>query len=211
MKTVCLLSGGLDSTTLLYWLLDQKHEVLAVSFFYGQKHAKEIEVARDLCKTLAVEHLVVDLSAVYLPIKKKGALLDASMDVPNGKYSETIDQTVVPFRNSLFLLTAAAIASDRGAAAVAYGAHAGDSTVYPDCRVGFAVAMQELFREAEEKDEEIVLLCPFIDRTKKQVVQIGRDLGVPLNDTWSCYKGLEQQCGECSTCLQRMEAIQCTA
>lgn len=206
-KIVAILSGGMDSTTLVYLLVQQGFEVACLSFDYGQRHVKELEAARRTTNRLGLEHVIIPFGAEMKYLISKSALTDTSQDVPQGHYAaENMKATVVPNRNMIMLALAAGYAITFGAKKLAYGAHAGDHTIYPDCRPEFAEAMTKAL-ELCHFDGGIQLIAPFMNITKSDICVIGRDLGVPYQDTWTCYAGLDMPCGVCGSCVERAEAF----
>lgn len=207
MKRVVILSGGLDSTVLLYQSVTElgAENVFAISFRYEQRHMKEIACASRACKQLGVKHDVVDI-ADTAKLFGGNSLTDKNVPVPDGHYEdETMKLTVVPNRNMIFLSLATALAITRGADEVAYGAHDGDHAIYPDCRKEFADAMEKAIALCDWS--EVRLVRSFLGARKEDIVAIGDSLGVPLEDTWSCYNGGSQHCGQCGTCKERIEAF----
>lgn len=202
-KVVALLSGGVDSTTLVYHLA-QNYEVWALTILYGQKHAKELEAAKDIASLVCTKHEILDLNTIQ-PLLKS-ALTSSELDVPSGHYTEeSMKITVVPCRNLLFLICAAAWAMSNEITKVAYAAHAGDHYIYPDCRPSFVQRTEDVLREY---NPEIRVLAPFVNLSKAEIVGIGLGLGVDYSKTWSCYKGNEKACGTCGTCRERLEAFE---
>ena len=200
MKTTLIYSGGLDSTVLLYWLLSNKHEVRAVSFNYGQRHKREIEAARTICQLRNVPHEVVAIPPL------RGSVLTDAGDMPHGHYAaENMKQTVVPNRNMVMLAYAASLAIAEKCDAVAYGCHAGDHTIYPDCRVEFVNAMRLAFDLCDWS--KLQLLTPFVHDDKTEIVRVGRRLKVPFQLSWTCYEGGNEPCGQCGSCVERSEAL----
>jgi len=207
MKVVCILSGGMDSTTLLWDLVKEGHTVEAVSFFYGQRHAGELQSALWQCKKLGVDHRVVDLKSVFSLLSPGSALLDNDVDVPHGHYAaESMKATVVPNRNMIFLSAAIGRAVALKYDAVAYGAHAGDHTIYPDCRPTFAYLMKAAASICDW--HSVKVHTPYLYWGKHDIVARGHALGVPYEKTWSCYEGNVIHCGKCGTCVERMEAFE---
>ena len=205
MKTVLIYSGGLDSTVLLFDLLADGDSVLALSVDYGQRHRVELEHARRMAQSLGVEWQLADLSGIT-HLLTGSSLTSAEIAVPHGHYAEgTMKQTVVPNRNMIMLSVAAGWAIARRADRVAYAAHAGDHTIYPDCRPEFAAAVDAAFRLADWR--EIHLYCPFVTLTKTEIVSRGVQLNVDFGGTWSCYEGGPIHCGRCGTCFERREAF----
>ncbi|PQO32887.1 7-cyano-7-deazaguanine synthase QueC [Bremerella cremea] len=204
-KVVVVVSGGMDSATLLYYILAEGHETRAISVDYGQRHVKELDYARQLCEGVNVPHQVADLSAIN-PIFGNNSLSGRDMEVPEGHYAEeSMKQTVVPNRNMLLLSVAIASAAANKFNAVAYGAHSGDHAIYPDCRPEFAEAMDQAARLCDWNPIE--LWRPFVHLDKGQIAKRGVDLGVPFEKTWTCYKGLDLHCGKCGACVERKEAF----
>jgi 7-cyano-7-deazaguanine synthase len=194
----------MDSVTLLYHLRSQGYEVHALSFDYGQRHKKELDYARGICAELGVPHYVVDLSSVNVLLK--GSSLTDDIDVPEGHYAEpTMKQTVVPNRNMIMLSIAVGHAVSIEAEAVFFGAHAGDHAIYPDCRKEFVEVLSAVCQIANYHPVRIE--APFIDMDKGDIAIRGKELGVPYNRTWTCYKGLERHCGKCGACAERIEAM----
>jgi len=197
---VVSLSGGMDSTTLLAHLL-QGNEVLALSFDYGQRHRKELDAARDVSQYYGVEHHVIDLTSVG-KLLTGSALTDSSVEVPEGHYeAENMKATVVPNRNAIMASIAIGIASSRKAKFVALGIHAGDHAVYPDCRPEFVEVLRELASVALDGFHAPRIETPFVLWSKTGIAREAGRLGVPIERTWSCYKGGEKHCGRCGTCV----------
>ena len=202
--SVIILSGGMDSTTLLY---DQQERIaLAISFDYGSKHnAREIPFAELHCQRLGIRHVVVKLD--FMTKYFKSSLLQGGEDIPEGHYAEeNMKSTVVPFRNGIMLSIAIGLAESAGLQHVMMANHSGDHTIYPDCRPEFVSAMSEAARVGTFPG--ITLLCPFTNMTKGDIARRGRELGIDYAETWSCYQGGERHCGRCGTCVERREALQ---
>ena len=205
MKTVLIYSGGLDSTVLLYDLLASGDTVLALSVDYGQRHRSEVEHARRIAESLGVEWQLADLSGIA-HLLAGSSLTSSEIAVPHGHYADdNMKQTVVPNRNMIMLSVAAGWAMGRQADRVAYAAHGGDHTIYPDCRPEFAAAVDRAIRLADW--HEVQLYCPFIAMTKAEIVARGAKLDVDFGRTWSCYEGGPIHCGKCGTCFERREAF----
>lgn len=204
MKLVVICSGGMDSVTLLH-KANKEHEVLGVlSFDYGQRHKKELIAAAENAALLGLEHHIVDLQNIK-PFLKGSALTD-EIDVPEGHYEENnMKLTVVPNRNMIMLSIATAYAISKGAERVAYGAHSGDHTIYPDCRPEFIFAMNEVMKVCDFKP--IHLYVPFMEMNKVSILKEGLELGVDYSKTWTCYKGGDKACGVCGSCQERLEAF----
>ena len=205
MRSVLIYSGGLDSTVLLYSLLEQQHEVKTLCIDYGQRHRKEIEYAQAIAHKLGVSFTIADLRAIQ-SLLNNSSLTSVTQPVPEGHYTESsMKSTVVPNRNMLMLALATAHAIAERYDQVAYAAHAGDHTIYPDCRPEFATAMETAIGLADW--HKVGLYRPFINLTKADLVTLGERLGVPFAQTWSCYQGNTVHCGRCGTCVERREAF----
>ena len=205
MKDIVILySGGMDSSVALHRYADRIQ--LAVSFNYGSKHnTREIEFAARNCKTLGIEHRVIELD-----LNKMGFvsdLLQSGGKIPNGHYADAnMNKTVVRFRNGIMLSIAAGIAESFQCNKLLISNHAGDHTIYPDCRPDFIQSMNDAIRYGTYNNIEI--LAPFTRMTKRQIALIGKEIGVPFENTYSCYNGQEIHCGTCGTCVERKEALE---
>lgn len=187
-KVVHLLSGGLDSTVLLYDLLDQKCEVHCALFDYKQKHAwRELPQAIHHCQWKGVKCTLIELPKI------------AGSTLTDGSGSK-----VVPNRNAIFLSHAVSIAMLAGAEAVTYACNKDDAADFPDCRGAFVKALNFVQRTAETGVE---ICAPYIDLSKREIVAIGRRLGVAMDETYSCYEGGQAACGVCDACKARMAAL----
>ena len=198
-----ILSGGVDSTTLLHYKKDEI--ALAVSFDYGSNHnQREIECARWQCSRLGIEHLVVPLK--FMGEYFNSSLLQGASEIPKGDYDqENMKSTVVPFRNGIMLSVACGLGESRGLKHVMMANHGGDHAIYPDCRPEFTKAMSEAMRAGTY--DGITLVDPFTFMSKVEIVALGQKLGVDYSHTYSCYCGGERHCGQCGTCRERMEAF----
>lgn len=200
MKVLVILSGGLDSTTALHKLLDEGHIVGAISFDYGQKHICELKCAKYWTGALGISHNIVSLAGIF-----SGSALTNDKPMPMTDYSvESMKATVVPNRNMVMLSIAISKAIASGYDAIAYGAHAGDNAVYPDCRPVFVDAMRHASSLCDWSPVEI--LTPLINMSKKEVVDLAKMLGFDYSRTWSCYEGGDTPCGHCGSCRARIEA-----
>lgn len=201
--SVIVLSGGMDSVSLLY---DCKDRIaLAVTFDYGSNHnAREIACARENCRRLGIEHLVIPLD--FMGRYFKSSLLSGGDAIPEGHYtSENMKSTVVPFRNGIMLAVACGLAESRGLKNVMLANHSGDHAIYPDCRPGFIDAMSEAMRQGTY--DGISIFAPYTSLTKGEIAARGAAVGVDFSLTYSCYKGGERHCGKCGTCVERKEAF----
>lgn len=206
MTSVILLSGGMDSTTALALARANGPEpVLALSVDYGQRHRKELVAAANIAAHYGVRHEVLDLTG-WGRLLTGSALTDANVSVPHGNYdAPSMVLTIVPNRNATMLMAAVGVAQSLGATEVWTAVHAGDHTIYPDCRPEFVDAANHTAREATEGAVEVV--APFVTISKTDIAQLGHLLGVPFHLTWSCYEGGDLHCGKCGTCRERIEAF----
>lgn len=208
-KSVAIVSGGLDSSTLLYKLCSEGMEVNALTFLYGQRHEIEVQSAKRICDILHVNHRVVDLSSLK-DLLSSSALTNQMITIPNvpetTEHYETLKTTVVPNRNAILLSVAVGFAMSLGVSRVYYGAHSSDRGVYPDCRPEFISALERALRLGTD-DDSLQIIAPFIKMSKGDIVSLGAKLGVPYRVTWSCYKGGKKHCGVCSSCRERRRAF----
>lgn len=204
-RVIVLLSGGMDSTVMLHHLHNTGHVVRGLTIDYGQRHAREMVCAKKQCSALNVQWEVIDLRSLS-PWLGHNCLTEDSIPVPEGHYAaENMKATVVPNRNMLLLAVALSRCVAVDFDAVAYAAHAGDHTIYPDCRPEFAAAMEQAAALCDFKPR--ALLRPFVNWTKAEIARRGHELGVDFSNTWSCYRGGEEPCGKCGTCVERIEAL----
>jgi 7-cyano-7-deazaguanine synthase len=194
-KFIHLLSGGLDSTVLLYDLLDQGHKAHCILYDYGQRHIKELGFAEATCAKLGVTY---DRIALPPQLFKRSALTA-------GAESLVGQPTIVPNRNMVLISMAASYALSHGCTAVSCAINSDDAEVYPDCRAEFIKNLNFALRCCHTRRMEVHV--PYIVRTKAKVVEIGRRLNVPLGETWSCYAGGDEPCGQCGACQVRLKAI----
>lgn len=204
-KVVVVYSGGMDSFTLLNRVVRQYDEVYAISFNYGQRHVKELEVAGGVCADLGVPHKVVDVSVIQSLIG--GSALTSDIEVPEGHYEEeSMKATVVPNRNMIMLSLAVGFAVSIDSSKVYYGAHSGDHAIYPDCRPEFVERMNEVCAIANYQPVEIA--TPYIGLSKIEILAEGLGMNLDYSHTWTCYNGREKSCGKCGACQERLEAFQ---
>ena len=234
-QAVCVMSGGLDSTTALYRAVSKQgaENVLALSFYYGQRHKIELHFAEQTCLKLGVDWKKVDISSIN-SLLPGSALSDSDVDVPEGHYAEdTMKQTVVPNRNAIMANIAIGAVVGYGARTLWLGVHAGDHFIYPDCRPEFITQLEMLAKVANEGFiyPEFTIVTPYIASSKNDIAIEAWELGLPFHETWSCYNGaaisdqmkaaslrppgekefggfdIPPHCGRCSTCVERLEAI----
>lgn len=247
---VAIFSGGMDSTTLVYNMIDNGYRPHLLSFDYGQRHKKELDYARGTAELLGLRHDIIDLTGITHLISNSaltsqphkplgdsrmdelallGELDKPAIEVPEGHYAEdNMALTVVPNRNMIMLSIACGVAVNEKAKTIGTGVHAGDHYQYPDCRPEFVFAAGQTMMagnkgfhnfiiEGEEASPEAKLLgftsealpiyAPFLSSSKADIAFEAMQLGVPFENTWSCYKGFEKHCGRCGTCVERLEAI----
>jgi 7-cyano-7-deazaguanine synthase len=212
-KAVVIVSGGMDSTTLLYDVVNRGFDTYALSFDYNQKHKKELKYAKRNCKRLNVLHKILKLKV--LNEVAPSSLTRKEIDVPQGHYAEdNMKQTVVPNRNMVMLSLATSYAISIKAKYLFYGPHAGDHAIYPDCRKEFVEALAHAIELADW--HKVKLVAPYLDMKKEDIVKIGKKIKVDIGGkkkkinyklTWSCYEGKKEPCGKCGTCVERIEAF----
>lgn len=209
-KAVLLLSGGLDSTTLLALATSQGYAIHALSFRYGQRHSAEVAAARKIASHYGVvQHVVTDIDLRMFG----GSALTSDIDVPrNRNVDDAIPVTYVPARNTIFLSFALAWAEVLGASDIFIGVNALDYSGYPDCRPEFINAFQEMARLATRAGVEgtapVTIRAPLIDLSKKQIIELGQSLGVDYSMTTSCYDPVDgEACGECDACQLRLRGF----
>lgn len=206
MKTIVVCSGGLDSVSLAHKIDAEQDLIGLVSFDYGQRHRKELDYAAACALRLGVPHQIIDMRSIGAQLT--GSALTDDLDVPDGHYAEeTMRVTVVPNRNAIMLAVAFGVAAAQSADAVAIAVHGGDHFIYPDCRPGFIDAFQTMQDHALDGYASVRLLAPYVNGSKADIVTDGAKHGTPFGDTWSCYKGGENHCGRCGTCVERREAF----
>ena len=201
--SVIVVSGGMDSVTLLY---EKKDEIaLGISFDYGSNHNhNELPLAALHCQRLGITNVVIPLGFMYQYFKS--SLLESGDSIPDGSYDEeNMKSTVVPFRNGVMLAVAAGIAESNGLTKVLIANHGGDHTIYPDCRPEFIAAMDAAVEAGTFARVRVV--APYTNISKADIARRGRALGIDYAETWSCYKGGHVHCGTCGTCVERKEAL----
>ncbi|MFQ6136215.1 MAG: 7-cyano-7-deazaguanine synthase QueC [Candidatus Hydrothermarchaeales archaeon] len=203
MRAVCLLSGGMDSTTTLYKALDMGYEVEAVSFDYGQRHIIELESAKEITKRLNIPHKILKID---LGQAGGSSLTDLDLKVPNQDEGRQID-TVVPFRNAIFITYAAAYASIKGINEFFISPVLEDYRSYRDCRREFFDSLEKTLQLGAKEDGAFKIHTPYINKTKAEIVREGISLGVPYKLTHTCYWGTRPACGRCDACRERIAAF----
>lgn len=208
IDSVAIISGGMDSVTLLHHLVKQRGRMPAVlTFTYGQKHSKEVLLARRQAELLGCAvHLEIDLS-LLTPAFASSALVSSELAIPDMAAVQGDPQplTYVPNRNMIFLAIAAAFAEAHGAAEVYYGAQRHDLYGYWDTTPQFVQRMNSLLKL--NRRNSIRVETPFVDFSKADILRLGLTLGVDYGQTWSCYEGGESACGACPTCAERLQAF----
>ncbi len=200
-KCVIVLSGGPDSATVAYWAKKHGYSIYPITFKYGQIAVKETESAQKIAENLGTNIKIIDLTALKDIFSDSTALVNR--DIPlTAEFSAPI---IVPFRNAIFLSTAVAYAVTVGAKKIFYGAQGSDEAFYPDCRREFYEAFEKASRLGT--CEEISIEAPFFDGKKSDLLKIGVELGVPFDQTWSCYLDGANHCGKCESCVNRKKAF----
>ena len=216
MKALVLSSGGVDSTTCLGLAIEKygKENVVALAITYGQLHTKEVEAAEKIADYYGVEFLTLDLAKIFQYDTKCSLLKGSKNEIPEESYADQLKKTdgkpvstYVPFRNGLFLSSAASIALSKDCSVIYYGAHSDDAAgnAYPDCSSAFNNAIRDAIYIGS--GNQLTIEAPFVNSTKADVVREGLRLGVPYELTWSCYEGGDKPCGKCGTCRDRAAAF----
>ena len=216
MKALVLISGGIDSTTCLGIAVDKygADEVMGLSVFYGQRHYKEIASAKAVAEYYGINHKELNLKKIFED-SDCSLLSGSEKEIPAESYADQLKETngdpvstYVPFRNGLFLSAAASIATANECEEIYYGAHADDAAgnAYPDCSEEFNKAVSKAIYLGT--GNKVIVVAPFINKTKAEVVKAGLALNVPYHLTWSCYAGGDKPCGVCGTCRDRQRAFE---
>jgi len=200
-RAVVVLSGGPDSAVVLYLACTKGYHVNALTFDYGQLAEAEIVCAEELARRAGAEWKRFDLSSMRGIYMGATALTDEDLHI-TGEFASPL---VAPFRNGIMLAIAVAYADSIGASIVLYGAQQSDAKHYPDCREGFVKAFEEAAKAGTDKD--IRIKAPLISLSKTMVLKLGKELGVPFEMTWSCYRRGNKHCGICESCLNRKRAF----
>lgn len=209
-KAVVLLSGGLDSAVTLYYAMRRGFECHCLAFDYGQRHSVEMAYARKIARGAGAAFTVVKIKLPW----RGSSLLDRHEQLPANRTPARIKKsgipsTYVPARNTIFLSVAASYAEAIGAKAIFIGAHVDDSSGYPDCRLNYLKAFDRVVKLGTKRglEKRLRLEFPLIGKNKSRIIRLGASLGVPLRNTWSCYKGGTTPCGRCDSCILRAKGF----
>lgn len=208
MRAICLLSGGMDSSTLAYVAKSEGYEIIALHFNYGQRtEQRELRAARTVASLLGVEEFI-EVSIGFLARFGASSLTDHTIPVEEFDASRAhLPNTYVPFRNANLLAIATSCAEAKNAGAIFIGVQSQDYSGYPDCRPRFIEAFQQVIDLGTRDDTTIRLVTPFLPFTKSDILRTGLGLGVPYEHTWSCYQSEDQACGRCGSCHFRKTAF----
>lgn len=200
-KTVILFSGGLDSTTVLYYALSRGYKCNCLMFDYGQKHNKELKSAVKIAKAVKVEYSIIKINLPW----SNDVLTNKNKSVPIHKVlPKTVPPTYVPGRNTLFLSYALSLAQSINAQAIFIGVNAIDFSNYPDCTTNFIKTYNNVLKALKTK---IIVQTPLLKLNKAQIINLGTKLNVPYKDTWTCYNGYKKPCMECDSCKLRAKGF----
>jgi 7-cyano-7-deazaguanine synthase len=209
-KAVVLLSGGLDSAVTLSFARKRGYECDCLAFDYGQRHKRELAAARSIAKAAGARITFIKLDLPW----KGSSLLGKDRSLPAGRSAKRIKaggipSTYVPGRNTVFLSIAASFAEAIGAGDIFIGAHTEDSSGYPDCRAGYLRTFDRTIRLGTKAGLEgrLRLRFPLVSKNKREIIELGRMLGTPLDLTWSCYGGGARPCGTCDSCVLRAKGF----
>ncbi len=208
-KAVCIISGGMDSALSAKIAQKEGYEIIALHFNYGQRtQFKELKCFQKIAKDIGAKRSYeIDLD--FFEQIGASALTDLSIDVPTGGLEEgVVPVTYVPFRNGIFLSIAAAVAEKHEAQALFIGVVEEDSSGYPDCKESYIMQMQKAINLGTKEETHLEIKMPLVALKKSEIVQKSMDLGVPLEDTWSCYQNEEKACGVCDSCRLRLHGFE---
>lgn len=205
MKVLPVVSGGMDSVTMLHDLVHQGYEIdEVISYNYGQRHVKELDYVAWNVEHLGLKHKIIDISFMAQLLDQSA--LTGDTEVPEGHYEqENMSLTVVPNRNMILASIAIGRAVNNSAEAIALGVHSGDHAIYPDCRPEFISALRTASLIANY--QPIDVLAPYLYLDKGKIIARGLTIGVDYSHTWTCYKGLDKACGVCGSCQERLEGF----
>ena len=209
IKAIVCLSGGIDSAVVLAGAIEKGRDVTAISFYYGSKHnSHELEAAKNLAKHYQIPWCIIDITPAFYLIDSTLMKKHDSEKIPEGHYeNESMNKTVVPARNMIFISILTGIAVSREIREIYLGVHSGDHYIYPDCRPKFISSMINTMREATGH-VKLALKTPYIHRDKTYIVKEGIKLQVPFELTRTCYTAQEIACGKCGSCIERLEAFE---
>jgi 7-cyano-7-deazaguanine synthase len=200
-KAIVLLSGGLDSTTVLYYALSKKYKCDCLIFDYGQKHKKELKSAIKIAKSVNVNYSIIKIALPWA----SDVLTNKNKKVPiHKRLPKNIPPTYVPGRNTLFLSYALSFAQSINAKSIFIGVNAVDFSNYPDCTPKFIEAYNNVLKTLKTK---ITILTPILKLNKAQIIKLGTKLNVPYKDTWTCYNGFDKPCMQCDSCKLRAKGF----
>ena len=207
-KAVSIISGGMDSALTAKIAQEEGYELIALHFNYGQRtEKKELDSFRKIAKKLnAIESYEIDLD--FFKQIGASALTDSSIEVPTDGVEEGVPITYVPFRNGIFLSIATAIAEKHGAEALFIGVVEEDSSGYPDCRDTYIKSMEQSINLGTKDETKLQIKMPLVHLKKSEIVKKSIELGVPLEDTWSCYQNEDKACGVCDSCRLRLNGFE---
>jgi 7-cyano-7-deazaguanine synthase len=208
MKAVCLMSGGMDSSTLAYLAKSKGYDIFALHANYGQRtEAKERACAKKIAGLLSAQDFT-EIDLKYFEKFGASSLTDKKIEVDRFDPARAhIPNSYVPFRNANLLSIATSYAEAKGADAIFIGVQALDYSGYPDCRPAFIDAFRRVIELGTKDATHIELFTPFIHMTKTDILKVGTELHVPYEHTWSCYQNEEKACGTCGACHFRREAF----
>ena len=206
-KAVCIISGGMDSALGAKIAQSEGYELIALHFNYGQRtEAKELDSFRKISKNLnCIESYEIDLD--FFKQIGASALTDSSLEVPTTGVEDGVPITYVPFRNGIFISVATAIAEKHGAVALFIGVVEEDSSGYPDCRDEYIKSMENSINLGTKDETKLEIKMPLVHMKKYEIVAKSLELGVSLEDTWSCYQNEEKACGVCDSCRLRLNGF----
>jgi len=206
-KAVTIISGGMDSALGAKIAQEEGYELIALHFNYGQRtEKKELESFRKIAKNLeCIESYEIDLD--FFKQIGASALTDSSIEVPTDGVEEGVPITYVPFRNGIFLSIATAIAEKHGAEALFIGVVEEDSSGYPDCRDTYIKSMEQSINLGTKDETKLTIKMPLVHLQKSEIVKKSIEMGVPLEDTWSCYQNEDKACGVCDSCRLRLNGF----
>lgn len=206
-KALCIISGGMDSALAATMAQNEGYEIIALHFNYGQRtQAKELDAFRKISKRLnVIASYEIDLD--FFKQIGASALTDSTLEVPTTGLESGVPITYVPFRNGIFLSIATALAEKHGAEALFIGVVEEDSSGYPDCRKSYIESMESSINLGTKEETKLTIKMPLVALKKSEIVAKSIELGVPLEDTWSCYKEEKEACGLCDSCRLRLNGF----